>query len=95
MATGKAYASSGGEPNVMGLGPVSATIKALAKSGLNLDYIDIIEANEAFAGQSLAVGRELGWDIDKVNINGGAISLGHPIGASGLRFVGTLLHEMI
>ncbi|MFY9475414.1 MAG: acetyl-CoA C-acetyltransferase [Bacillota bacterium] len=95
MATVKAYASSGVEPKVMGIGPVSATRKALAKAGLNLDDIDIIEANEAFAVQSLAVGRELGWDIDKVNVNGGAIALGHPIGASGARILVTLLHEMI
>jgi acetyl-CoA C-acetyltransferase len=95
MATVKAYASSGVEPKVMGIGPVSATRKALAKAGLNLDDIDIIEANEAFAAQSLAVGRELGWDIDKVNVNGGAIALGHPIGASGARILVTLLHEMI
>jgi acetyl-CoA C-acetyltransferase len=78
----------------MGVGPVPATQKALAKSGLSLDEIDLIEANEAFAAQSLAVGRELGWDWERVNVNGGAIALGHPIGASGTRILVTLLHEM-
>jgi len=78
----------------MGIGPVPATQKALAKSGLSLDEIDLIEANEAFAAQSLAVGRELGWDWERVNVNGGAIALGHPIGASGARILVTLLHEM-
>jgi len=79
---------------VMGIGPVPATRKALAKAGLTVADIDLIEANEAFASQSLAVGRDLGWDAAKVNVNGGAIALGHPIGASGARILVTLLHEM-
>jgi len=78
----------------MGIGPVPATRKALAKAGLSLEDIDLIEANEAFAAQSIAVGRDLAWDPDKVNVNGGAIALGHPIGASGTRILVTLLHEM-
>jgi acetyl-CoA C-acetyltransferase len=79
----------------MGIGPVPATRKALARADLRLDDIGLIEANEAFAVQSLAVVRELGWDPDKVNVNGGAIALGHPIGASGARILVSLLHEMI
>ncbi|MDL2307208.1 acetyl-CoA C-acetyltransferase [Desulfovibrio sp. OttesenSCG-928-C06] len=87
-------ASAGVDPSVMGIGPVFSTRKALEKSGLSLEQIDLIEANEAFAAQSLAVGKLLGWDASRVNVNGGAISLGHPIGASGARIVVTLLHEM-
>ncbi len=94
MASIRSYASAGVPPRVMGIGPVPATQKVLAKSGLSLDEIDLIEANEAFAAQSLAVGRELGWDWERVNVNGGAIALGHPIGASGTRILVTLLHEM-
>ena len=94
MGSVRSYASAGVPPRVMGIGPVPATQKALAKSGLSLDEIDLIEANEAFAAQSLAVGRELGWDWERVNVNGGAIALGHPIGASGTRILVTLLHEM-
>jgi acetyl-CoA C-acetyltransferase len=94
MGTVRSYASAGVPPRIMGIGPVPATQKALAKSGLSLDEIDLIEANEAFAAQSLAVGRELGWDWERVNVNGGAIALGHPIGASGARILVTLLHEM-
>ena len=94
MATVRSYASAGVPPRVMGVGPVPATQKALAKSGLGIGDIDLIEANEAFAAQSLAVGRELGWDWERVNVNGGAIALGHPIGASGTRILVTLLHEM-
>jgi acetyl-CoA C-acetyltransferase len=94
MASVRSYASAGVPPRIMGIGPVPATQKVLAKSGLSLDEIDLIEANEAFAAQSLAVGRELGWDWDRVNVNGGAIALGHPIGASGTRILVTLLHEM-
>jgi acetyl-CoA C-acetyltransferase len=78
----------------MGLGPIPATRNVLAKSGLSLEEIDLVEANEAFAAQSLAVGRELGWDWERVNVNGGAIALGHPIGASGTRILVTLLYEM-
>lgn len=88
------YASAGVDPKVMGLGPIPATKKALEKAGLTLSDIDLIEANEAFAAQCLAVARELGFDMDKVNVNGGAIALGHPIGASGARILCTLLHEM-
>ena len=94
MGTVRSYASAGVPPRIMGIGPVPATQKVLAKSGLSLDEIDLIEANEAFAAQSLAVGRELGWDWERVNVNGGAIALGHPIGASGTRILVTLLHEM-
>lgn len=94
MAVIKAYASAGVEPRIMGIGPVPATKRALEKANLKLDDIDIIEANEAFAAQSLAVIRELGMDPEKVNIHGGAISLGHPIGASGARILVTLLYNM-
>jgi len=94
MASVRSYASAGVPPRVMGVGPVPATQKALARSGLGIGDIDLIEANEAFAAQSLAVGRELGWDWERVNVNGGAIALGHPIGASGTRILVTLLHEM-
>ena len=89
-----ATAVAGVHPGTMGIGPVPATQKALARAGLSLDDIDLIEANEAFAAQSLAVGRELGWDWERVNVNGGAIALGHPIGASGARILVTLLYEM-
>ncbi|MCY1502706.1 Acetyl-CoA acetyltransferase [compost metagenome] len=89
------YANSGVDPAIMGIGPVSATRRCLDKAGWSLDDLDLIEANEAFAAQSLAVGKELGWDMAKVNVNGGAIALGHPIGASGCRVLVTLLHEMI
>jgi acetyl-CoA C-acetyltransferase len=94
MGSVRSYASAGVPPRVMGVGPVPASQKALAKSGLGIGDIDLIEANEAFAAQSLAVGRELGWDWDRVNVNGGAIALGHPIGASGARILVSLLHEM-
>jgi acetyl-CoA C-acetyltransferase len=94
IASIRSYASSGVPARIMGVGPIPATQKVLAKSGLSLDEIDLIEANEAFAAQSLAVGRELGWDWERVNVNGGAIALGHPIGASGTRILVTLLHEM-
>ncbi|MBP7868789.1 MAG: acetyl-CoA C-acetyltransferase [Firmicutes bacterium] len=94
IAKVRAYASAGVDPSVMGIGPVPATRKALAKAGMTVEDIDLIEANEAFASQSLAVGRDLGWDPARVNVNGGAIALGHPIGASGARILVTLLHEM-
>lgn len=94
MAVIRAYASAGVEPRIMGMGPVPATRKALARAGLTLDQIDLIEANEAFAAQALAVARELQFDMAKVNVNGGAIALGHPIGASGTRILVTLLYEM-
>nr|WP_314557708.1 acetyl-CoA C-acetyltransferase [uncultured Pseudomonas sp.] len=89
-----AYASAGVDPAIMGIGPVSATRKTLEKAGWQLADLDLIEANEAFAAQALAVGQELGWDDEKVNVNGGAIALGHPIGASGCRVLVTLLHEL-
>ncbi|KTT47631.1 acetyl-CoA acetyltransferase [Pseudomonas oryzihabitans] len=89
-----AYASAGVDPAIMGIGPVSATRKTLEKAGWQLGDLDLIEANEAFAAQALAVGQELGWDDEKVNVNGGAIALGHPIGASGCRVLVTLLHEL-
>ncbi|HXM63491.1 MAG TPA: thiolase family protein, partial [Terriglobales bacterium] len=85
---------AGVEPKLMGRGPVPATKVALQKAGLNLDYIDLIEVNEAFAAQYLAVEKELGLDREKVNVNGGAIALGHPLGATGTRLVITLLYEL-
>jgi acetyl-CoA C-acetyltransferase len=88
------YGSAGVNPAVMGLGPIDATKKALAQAGLTIAEMDLIEANEAFAAQSLAVGRELGLSRDVLNVNGGAIALGHPIGASGTRVLVTLLHEL-
>lgn len=92
LASIVAYASSGVEPEVMGVGPVPAVTKCLAKAGWTLEDVDYIEANEAFAAQSIAVGMELGWDWQKVNVWGGAIALGHPIGASGARILVTLLN---
>ncbi|AOE85777.1 acetyl-CoA C-acetyltransferase [Pseudomonas sp. TCU-HL1] len=89
------YANAGVDPAIMGIAPVSATRRCLEKAGWNLADLDLIEANEAFAAQALSVGQELGWDTAKVNVNGGAIALGHPIGASGCRVLVTLLHEMI
>ncbi|OHX19598.1 acetyl-CoA C-acetyltransferase [Chromobacterium sphagni] len=94
LAIIKGYALTGCEPEIMGIGPVSATRKALAKAGWTIDQLDLVEANEAFAAQALGVAKELGWSQDKVNVNGGAIALGHPIGASGCRVLVTLLHEM-
>lgn len=94
MARIRAYASAGVDPSVMGLGPVPAARKALAKAGLTISDMDLIEANEAFAAQFLAVGKELGFAKEKVNIHGGAIALGHPLGASGARILVTLLHAM-
>lgn len=79
----------------MGVGPVPASRQAMEKAGLTIDDIDLVEANEAFAAQSIAVARELGFDMSKVNVNGGAISIGHPVGASGARIIVTLLHEML
>ena len=90
-----AYANAGVDPAIMGIGPVSATRRCLDKAGWSIGQLDLIEANEAFAAQSLAVAKDLGWDMNKVNVNGGAIALGHPIGASGCRVLVTLLHEMI
>ncbi len=88
------FASAGVDPSIMGIGPVPATQRALEEAGWTIKDLDLIEANEAFAAQALAVGKELGWDADKVNVNGGAISIGHPIGASGARVLTTLLYEM-
>lgn len=87
-------ASAGVDPAIMGIAPVSATRRCLERAGWTLDQVDLIEANEAFAAQALSVGKELEWDAEKVNVNGGAIALGHPIGASGCRILVTLLHEM-
>lgn len=94
LARIRSYASGGVEPSIMGVGPVSATQKALAKAGLTVKDLDLIEANEAFAAQFLAVGKKLEFVREKVNVNGGAIALGHPIGASGARILVTLLHAM-
>jgi acetyl-CoA C-acetyltransferase len=94
LATIAAYSNAGVDPAYMGIGPVPATRRCLDKAGWRVDDLDLIEANEAFAAVSLAVSRELGFDNDKVNVNGGAIALGHPIGASGTRILVTLLHEM-
>jgi acetyl-CoA C-acetyltransferase len=88
------FATAGVDPSIMGIGPVPATRRALEKAGWSVADLDLIEANEAFAAQALAVGKELGWDPAKVNVNGGAIAIGHPIGASGARVLTTLLHEM-
>jgi acetyl-CoA C-acetyltransferase len=88
------WAQVGVDPAIMGSGPIPASRKALEKAGWRADDLDLIEANEAFAAQAIAVNRELGWDTDKVNVNGGAIALGHPIGASGGRVLVTLIHEM-
>jgi acetyl-CoA C-acetyltransferase len=94
LAFVRAWAAAGVDPSVMGIGPVPATKKVLSKAGLTMADIDLVEANEAFAATSLAVARELQFDTDKVNVNGGAVALGHPIGASGARILVTLLHEM-
>ncbi len=88
------YASAGVDPSIMGIGPVTAVKKALNRANLKIEDMDLIEANEAFAAQAIAVSRELGFDMDKVNVNGGAIALGHPVGASGARILTTLLYEM-
>ncbi len=94
MATFVAGALAGCDPKIMGIGPVPATKKALKIAGLKVEDMDVIEANEAFAAQSVAVGKELGFDLSKLNVNGGAIALGHPVGASGCRILVTLLHAM-
>jgi acetyl-CoA C-acetyltransferase len=94
MAAIKAYASAGVDPSIMGTGPIPASRKALSKAGWKVDDLDLIEANEAFAAQAIAVNRDMGWDLTKVNVNGGAVAIGHPIGASGARILTTLLHEM-
>ena len=94
MAEWVTGASAGVEPSIMGIGPVAATKKAMARANLTVEDMDLIEANEAFAAQSLAVAKDLNFDMSKVNVNGGAIALGHPVGASGCRILVTLLHEM-
>jgi acetyl-CoA C-acetyltransferase len=95
MARIKAYSSAGVDPSVMGIGPVPATQLCLKKAGWTHRDVDLMEINEAFAAQALAVNKEMGWDTSKINVNGGAIAIGHPIGASGARILVTLLHEMI
>ena len=94
LARIKAYASAGVDPAIMGTGPIPATQRCLERAGWKVSDLDLIEANEAFAAQAISVNRGLGWDVAKVNVNGGAIALGHPIGASGCRILVTLLHEM-
>ncbi|MES2901459.1 MAG: acetyl-CoA C-acetyltransferase [Pseudomonadota bacterium] len=95
LARIKAYSSSGLDPTIMGMGPVSATRLCLKKAGWTHEDVDLMEINEAFAAQAIAVNKEMGWDTSKINVNGGAIALGHPIGASGARVLVTLLHEMV
>ncbi|MCC7643300.1 acetyl-CoA C-acyltransferase [Janthinobacterium sp. BJB312] len=95
LARIKAYASSGLDPAVMGMGPVSASRLCLKKAGWTHEELDLMEINEAFAAQAIAVNKEMGWDTSKINVNGGAIAIGHPIGASGARILVTLIHEMI
>ncbi|HTN33416.1 MAG TPA: acetyl-CoA C-acetyltransferase [Marinobacter sp.] len=95
MATIKAYANAGVDPAIMGTGPIPASQRCLKLAGWSASDLDLIEANEAFAVQAISVNRELGWDTNKVNVNGGAIALGHPIGGSGCRILVTLLHEMV
>ena len=94
LATIKGYANAGVAPEIMGTGPIPATQRCLEKAGWGIQDLELVEANEAFAAQAIAVNRDLGWDTDRVNVNGGAIALGHPIGASGCRILVTLLHEM-
>ena len=95
LARIKAYASSGLDPTIMGMGPVSASKLCLKKAGWTPQDLDLMEINEAFAAQAIAVNKEMGWDTSKINVNGGAIAIGHPIGASGARILVTLLHEMV
>ncbi|MDQ1920891.1 acetyl-CoA C-acetyltransferase [Massilia pseudoviolaceinigra] len=95
LARIKAYSSAGLDPTIMGMGPVSATKLCLQKAGWTHEDVDLMEINEAFAAQAVAVNKEMGWDTSKINVNGGAIALGHPIGASGCRVLVTLLHEMV
>jgi acetyl-CoA C-acetyltransferase len=90
-----AYSSAGVDPRIMGTGPIPATQRCLEKAGWSPSDLDLVEANEAFAAQAISVNRKVGWDLDKVNVNGGAIAIGHPIGASGARVLVTLLHEMV
>ncbi|MDD2868736.1 acetyl-CoA C-acetyltransferase [Neomegalonema sp.] len=94
LATIRSWATTGVDPAIMGVGPITASLKALERAGWKHEDLDLIEANEAFAAQAIAVNKELGWDTSKVNVNGGAIAIGHPIGASGARILVSLLHEM-
>jgi len=94
LARIKAFATAGVDPAIMGTGPIPASTKCLEKAGWGVADLDLVEANEAFAAQAMSVNKDMGWDTDKVNVNGGAISIGHPIGASGARVLVTLLHEM-
>jgi acetyl-CoA C-acetyltransferase len=94
LATIRAYANAGVDPKVMGMGPVPASKRCLSRAGWSVGDLDLMEINEAFAAQALAVHQQMGWDTSKVNVNGGAIAIGHPIGASGCRILVTLLHEM-
>ena len=89
------WATAGVDPAIMGTGPIPASRKALEKAGWKVKDLDLIEANEAFAAQAISVNKDMGWDTDRVNVNGGAIAIGHPIGASGTRVLVTLLHEMV
>ena len=95
LVTIRAHASAGVDPTIMGTGPIPASRRCLERAGWSVDDLDLVEANEAFAAQAISVNRDLGWDTDKVNVNGGAIALGHPIGASGCRVLVTLIHEMV
>ena len=95
LAVIRGYASAGLDPSIMGMGPVPASRLALQKAGWNAQDLDLMEINEAFAAQACAVNQEMGWDTSKINVNGGAIAIGHPIGASGCRILVTLIHEMI
>lgn len=95
LARIKAYSNAGVDPAIMGIGPAPATRRCLEKAGWSLEDLDLVEANEAFAAQALSVNKELGWDVSKINVNGGAIAIGHPIGASGCRILVSLVHEMI
>jgi len=94
LATIRAYARAAVDPKIMGTGPIPASKTCLERAGWTVGDLDLIEANEAFAAQAICVNREMGWDLSKVNVNGGAIALGHPVGASGARIIVTLLHEM-
>jgi acetyl-CoA C-acetyltransferase len=95
LARVRAYASAGLDPKIMGMGPVPASTLCLSKAGWKKDELELMEINEAFAAQAIAVNREMGWDTSRINVNGGAIAIGHPIGASGCRVLVTLLHEMV
>ena len=95
MARIKAYASAGVDPKIMGMGPVPASQLCLSKAGWKHADLDLMEINEAFAAQAVAVNKQMGWDTSKINVNGGAVALGHPIGASGCRVLVTLLYEMV